>query len=75
MARLNVYLPDELAAQVRAAGLNLSALTQDAVRRSLAGLSTDDWLAKLPTPSGQATHDQVMDALDAVREAPSTHHG
>lgn len=33
MARLNVYLPDDLAAQAKAAGLNLSAVTQEAVKR------------------------------------------
>ncbi|MEI2621040.1 MAG: type II toxin-antitoxin system CcdA family antitoxin [Candidatus Nanopelagicales bacterium] len=47
MARLNVYLPDELAAEVKKAGLNLSAVTQDAVRRTLAERSTDAWLAMI----------------------------
>jgi len=75
MARLNVYLPDELAAEVREAGLNLSAVTQDAVRRSLAARSTDAWLATLrPAPSHRAAHDQVLEALDAVRDEPPTRH-
>lgn len=32
MARVNVYLPDGLAAASRAAGLNVSRITQDALR-------------------------------------------
>lgn len=43
MARINVYLPDDLAAAARAAGLNVSGLTQDAVRSALAASDTDDW--------------------------------
>jgi post-segregation antitoxin (ccd killing protein) len=43
MARINVYLPDDLAASARAAGLNVSGLTQDAVRSALAASATDDW--------------------------------
>ena len=35
MARVNVYLPDELASGARDAGLNVSALTQEAVRQAL----------------------------------------
>jgi len=76
MARLNVYLPDELAAEVREAGLNLSAVTQDAVRRSLMARSTDAWLATLsPVSPHRVTHDRVLEALDAVRDDPPTRHG
>lgn len=76
VARLNVYLPDELAAQAKAAGLNLSAVTQDAVRRSLSGRSTDAWLATLgPPATGPVGHDEALDALDAVREESPTRHG
>jgi len=77
MARLNVYLPDDLAAEVRDAGLNLSAVTQDDARRSLAARSTDAWLATLrrPAASARVTHDQALDALDAVREERPTRHG
>ncbi|MGJ7440554.1 type II toxin-antitoxin system CcdA family antitoxin [Aquipuribacter sp. MA13-6] len=49
-----MYLPDELAAEAKAAGLNLSAVTQEAVRRSLAQRSTDTWLAAVPTSSTTA---------------------
>ncbi|HYN33413.1 MAG TPA: type II toxin-antitoxin system CcdA family antitoxin [Ilumatobacteraceae bacterium] len=47
MARVNVYLPDQLAAQAKDAQLNVSALTQDAIRSTLAAAATDAWLAGL----------------------------
>jgi post-segregation antitoxin (ccd killing protein) len=73
---MNVYLSDELAAEAREAGLNLSAVTQEAVRRSLAARSTDAWLATLrPALPHQVTHAGELDALDAVREEPPTRHG
>jgi post-segregation antitoxin (ccd killing protein) len=60
MARLNVYLPDDLAAKAKAAGLNLSAVTQEAVRQTLAARSTDSWLATLrPAPADVVTHDRA----------------
>lgn len=68
MARVNVYLPDDLAAEARAAGLNVSSVAQEALRRELAGPRTSGWLdriRRLP-PSG-VTHDEVIDAIDAVR--------
>ena len=76
VTRLSVYLPDDLAAEAKKAGLNLSAVTQDAVRRSLAARSTDAWLATLePALSPSVTHDHVLDALDAGRDEPPTRHG
>jgi post-segregation antitoxin (ccd killing protein) len=75
MARINVYLPDELAGAAKREGLNVSALTQEAIAAQLAARSTDGWLATLRGPSARrATHDEVIDALDAVREEPSTRH-
>ncbi|MGB6005157.1 MAG: type II toxin-antitoxin system CcdA family antitoxin, partial [Ornithinimicrobium sp.] len=69
MTRLNVYLPTELAAEAKKAGLNLSAVTQEAVRRTLAERSTDAWLATVATTSAteRVTHDRALDALDAAR--------
>jgi post-segregation antitoxin (ccd killing protein) len=76
MARLNVYVPDELAEEARSAGLNVSALTQDAIRATLAAGSTDAWLATLRDgPARTATHDAVLDALDAARAESPTRHG
>ena len=75
MPRVNVYLPDDLAAAARAARLNLSSLTQEAIRRELAGRTTDDWLATLDSPSVQISHEHALAALDATREEPATRHG
>jgi post-segregation antitoxin (ccd killing protein) len=49
MARVNVYLPNDLAAEAKAAGLNVSSLTQEALRSALAASHTDDWLDTLVT--------------------------
>lgn len=76
VARLNVYLPDALAVEAKEAGLNLSAVTQEAVRRSLGARSTDGWLATLrPGPARGVDHDSALDALDAIRDEPPTRHG
>ena len=76
VTRLSVYLPDDLAAEAKKAGLNLSAVTQEAVRRSLAARSTEAWLATIEsTVSHRVTHDHVLDALDAERDEPPTRHG
>ena len=69
MARLNVYVPDDLAARGRAAGLNVSALTQSAITAALAAEQTDAWLAALrPTQRRTATVDDVLEALDDARD-------
>lgn len=47
MARVNVYLPDELAERARAADLNVSGLTQEAIRRTLDAQAVNDWLDDL----------------------------
>lgn len=47
MGRVNVYLPDDLAEQARLAGLNVSRLTQDALRQALRGIRTTTWLADM----------------------------
>ena len=75
MPRVNIYLPDDLAAAVRAAGLNLSSLTQDAIRQHLSGRTTDAWLASLDPAPSQVSHDDALAALDAARDEPATRHG
>ena len=47
MGRVNVYLPDGLAEEARSADLNVSAITQAAVRAVLAARKTDAWLDTL----------------------------
>jgi len=75
VVRLNVYLPDDLAAEDKKAGLNLSAVTQEAVRRSLALRSTDAWLETLTSPSARVSHDRALAALDSARDEAPTRHG
>jgi post-segregation antitoxin (ccd killing protein) len=69
MARVNVYLPDELAERARAAGLNISGVTQDAIRSALAGSDTDLWLDRLERlPTTDVSHEHVIGALDEARD-------
>lgn len=77
MARVNVYLPDDLADEAKQAGLNLSSITQEAVRNSLARRSTDAWLSSLATATGatRISHQRVLDALDEARDEAPTRHG
>jgi post-segregation antitoxin (ccd killing protein) len=74
MARINVYVPDELADQARAAGLNISGMTQEALRGALAPGATDRWLERLEAlPRADIPHDHVIGALDAAREDFGAH--
>jgi len=68
MARVNIYLPDDLAREAKSAGLNISKITQEALRTALASRRTAAWLddiARLP-PTG-ITHEQAMTALREAR--------
>ena len=47
MARMNVYMPDRLAEAVRAAGMNLSNITQVAAERELARMRVSSWLSRV----------------------------
>ena len=67
MARVNVYLPDDLAAVARESGLNVSRLTQEALRRAIEARGLDIWLdevAALPP-----TRIELAIIKDAVSEA------
>lgn len=71
MARVNVYLPDDLAAEAKAAGLNVSNLTQEALRSALAASRVDGWLddvaAMRPLGIGRrAVSEAVARAKDAL---------
>jgi post-segregation antitoxin (ccd killing protein) len=69
MARVNVYLPDELAEKAREAGLNVSGLTQEAVRRALAAAQTDAWLDEVARlrPTG-VSHDDAITVVGETRD-------
>jgi post-segregation antitoxin (ccd killing protein) len=66
MARVNVYLPDELAREWRAAGMNLSQITQVAVRRELARRRSDMWLRRVAVQRVRdVSHREALGALRA----------
>jgi len=67
MARLNVYVPDDLAERARRAGLNVSALAQAAIVAELDQLDTTAWLDALPRRAHRTSHGAALTALDAAR--------
>lgn len=74
MARLNVYLPDELADRARAAGLNVSAVTRSALEAELAGKAASGWLERLAAlPPTAVQHRDVIAAVAAARDELEGH--
>lgn len=67
MARVNVYLPDDLAAKARAADLNMSDLVQAAVQCELDARSLHLWLDEVAALPPTGIDDET--ALEAVRAA------
>lgn len=68
MARVNVYLPDELADAARKASLNISSLAQEAIRRELQHADLTRWLGEVSAlPPVEISHDEVIAAIDAAR--------
>jgi len=69
MARVNVYLPDDLADQAKNAGLSVSKLTQEAVRLALSAKRTGDWLNEVAalSPTGVG-HEEVLAALEQAKD-------
>jgi post-segregation antitoxin (ccd killing protein) len=63
MARVNVYLPDELADRAKDAGLNVSNLTQEAVRSALAAKATGEWVDKVTALSPTGVQHEVVEAV------------
>lgn len=74
MARVNVYLPDDLAAEAKAAGLNVSNLTQAALRSALAAGRVDEWLDDVGSmrPLG-IKHSAVASAVTAAKDELENH--
>jgi len=69
MARVNVYLPDDLADQAKDAGLNVSSLTQDAVRSALSAGQTDEWLNRVGMLSPtRIRHSAVISAVSEAKD-------
>lgn len=74
MARVNVYLPDDLAEEVRRAGLNVSGLTQDALRSALAERRTRAWLDGLRRRApAEVSSDAVAAAVRGARAELGDH--
>jgi hypothetical protein len=68
MARVNVYLPDNLAREAKSAGLNISSVAQEALTRKLAHNETDRWLDELDRlPGVEIAHERVLEAVVAAR--------
>ena len=69
IARVNVYLPDDLAERARAADLNVSGLTQDAIRRALDARAVNEWLDDLASlPSAGIDPVVVREAVRAAKD-------
>lgn len=69
MSRVNVYLPDELAAEAKRAGLNISGITQEALRSALAAESMDTWFSRVSSMSPvDVDHSDVLAAVNAAKD-------
>ena len=69
MARVNVYLPDDLAEKARAADLNVSGLTQAAIQRELDRQSLNAWLDEVANlPSTGIDDESVVEAVRAAKD-------
>jgi len=69
MARVNVYLPDDLAGATRAAGLNVSRIAQDALRAALDAAAASSWLEEVrELPATGISHADALAALQSARD-------
>lgn len=69
MARVNIYLPDDLARKAREAGLNVSGIAQEALEAELRSRDLQAWLERVRSrPPHGGTHEDTIAALDAVRD-------
>jgi post-segregation antitoxin (ccd killing protein) len=69
MSRVNVYLPDDLADEARRAGLNISSLTQDAIRSSLARQDLALWQQRVAElDSANVSHSKVIEAVNSAKD-------
>lgn len=67
MARVNVYLPDDLADEVRRAELNVSRIAQEAIRAELLAADSNRWLERVSALAPTAADHEL--ALEAVKDA------
>ncbi len=71
MAKITVYLPDDLAERVKASDLNVSQLTQRALREALDRSRMTNWLDSLGLD--RPAWGPSEDAQDALRELREEH--
>lgn len=71
MARVNIYLPDDLARRAREAGLNVSGIAQEALEQQLRVHALGAWLAELrdrpALDDAPLRNDELMEIMDEVR--------
>jgi post-segregation antitoxin (ccd killing protein) len=68
MARVNVYIPDPLAEAARAAGLNVSKVTQQALAAELRDRESAEWFERASTFAHTGvSHGQALEALTEAR--------
>ena len=69
MARVNIYLPDDLAENARAEGLNVSRLCREAVEAALVAARRRAWLMALEDRDPvEIDHGDILDAIRAARD-------
>ncbi|MXZ51778.1 MAG: antitoxin [Acidimicrobiaceae bacterium] len=69
MASVVVNLPDELVAQARAAGLNMSMVAEDAIRDALYARTVNEWLGDLASlPPGGIDPAIVQEAVSSAKD-------
>jgi post-segregation antitoxin (ccd killing protein) len=74
MARVNIYLPDELAQRARSAGLNISKVAREALSYNLVQSDSDRWLDRLEGLSRtDISHRRVIEAIDGARAELGDH--
>jgi post-segregation antitoxin (ccd killing protein) len=68
VAKLEVEIPDELVAEARAKGVDVTSVTRRALQQAVSAQRIGTWLASRSRPSSRVSHDTALAALDAVRE-------
>lgn len=64
MARVNIYLPDDLARRAGEAGLNVSGIAQEALEHELRVRDTNAWLDRIERqPALSAPSREELDAI------------
>lgn len=63
VARVNIYLPDDLAAEARAEGINVSGVCREAIEASLRMLRQKAWLVALQN------HEPIEIPLEEIQTA------